>query len=53
MGEDAVAVFLTWSATQHPYWAAAIAGFFGFMIIVLVRWVLRALLPRAEQQLVG
>jgi hypothetical protein len=42
LGEDALAIFLTWFATQHPYLAAAIATFFLGVIIVLVRWVVRA-----------
>jgi len=54
LGEDALAVFLTWFATRHPYWAAAIAGIFLLTIIVLVRWVvraLRALFRGAEQEI--
>jgi len=56
LGEDALAIFLTWFATQHPYWAGAIAGVFLVAISVLVRWVvhaLRALFRGAEQELVG
>jgi hypothetical protein len=56
LGEDALAIFLTWFATRHPYWAAAIAGAFLAAIIVLVRWVvraLRALFRGAEQDLAG
>jgi len=56
LGEDALAIFLTWFATQHPYWAAAITGAFLAAIILLVRWVvraLRALLRGAEQDLAG
>jgi hypothetical protein len=56
LGEDALAIFLTWFATQHPYWAGAIAGVFLVAVIVLVRWVvraLRALFRGAEQELVG
>jgi hypothetical protein len=56
LGEDALAIFLTWFATRHPYWAAAIAGVFLATIIVLMRWVvraLRALFRGAEQELVG
>jgi hypothetical protein len=41
--EDAVAIFLTWFATRHPYWAAAIVFVFLAIIIVLIRWVVRAL----------
>ncbi len=56
LGEDALAVGLTWFATQHPYWAAGIAGVFLATIIVLARWVvraLRALFRGGEQGLVG
>jgi hypothetical protein len=42
LGEDALAVFLTWFATRHPYWAAAIVAVLLAITIVLVRWVLRA-----------
>jgi hypothetical protein len=42
-GEDALAIFLTWFATQHPYSAAAIAIVLLAIIIILVRWVVRAL----------
>jgi hypothetical protein len=43
LGEDALAIFLTWFATRHPYWAAAIAALFLLIIVVLARWVLRSL----------
>jgi len=43
LGEDAVAIFLTWFATRHPYWAAAIVFVFLAIIILLIGWVLRAL----------
>ena len=43
LGEDALAVFLTWFATRHPYLAAMIALTFVIMIIVLMRWVVGAL----------
>ena len=43
LGEDAVAIGLTWFATRHPYWAAAIAGVLLAILVVLVRWVIRAL----------
>ena len=42
LGEDALAVFLTWFATRHPYWAAIIALAFVLAIVILLRWVLRA-----------
>lgn len=56
LGEDALAIFLIWFATRHPYWAAAIAGVFLAIIVVLVRWVVRALrnlLLGAERELAG
>jgi hypothetical protein len=27
LSEDGLAIFLTWFATRHPYWAAGIVGF--------------------------
>jgi hypothetical protein len=55
LGEDGLAIFLTWFATRHPYSAAAIVGVLLVIIIVLARWVwrsLRALFRGAEQELV-
>jgi Domain of unknown function (DUF4126) len=43
LAEDAVAVALTWLATRHPYLAGAIAVCFVAMIVVMTRWVVRAL----------
>lgn len=43
LGEDSLAVALTWLATRHPYLAAAIAAALVLAIVVLVRWVWRAL----------
>ncbi len=43
LGEDALAVFLTWLATWNPWIAAAIAGVLVLITVVLVRWVWRAL----------
>jgi len=42
LGEDALAIFLTWFATQHPYVAATLAICFLAMIILLLRWVVKA-----------
>jgi len=42
-GEDALAIFLTWFATQHPIMAAAIVATFLLVIAVVIRWVVRAL----------
>src|ERR1700676_4738047 len=43
LGEDALAVFLTWFATRHPYLAAMITLAFVLVIVVLTRWVVGAL----------
>jgi hypothetical protein len=56
VGEDALAIFLTWFATRHPHWAAAIATAFLVIIVVLARWVwrsLRALFRGAEREMAG
>jgi hypothetical protein len=42
-GEDGIAIFLPWFATQHPYGAMAIVGLFLLVIVALMRWVVRAL----------
>ena len=42
LGEDALAVFLTWFATRQPYWAAGIAAALLVAIVLMMRWVLRA-----------
>lgn len=43
LGEDVVAVLLTWMATWKPYVAASIAIVGVLVIVLLVRWVWRAL----------
>jgi hypothetical protein len=43
VGEDVVAISLTWLATSHPYAAGFIAAVFVLLILFLVRWVWRAL----------
>jgi hypothetical protein len=43
LGEDGISIALTWLATRHPFAAASIAAAFLFIIIVLIRWVWRAL----------
>src|ERR1700687_1043650 len=53
LGEAALAVFLTWFATRHPYLAAIIALAFVLVIVVLMRWVvgaLRSMFRRATEQ---
>ncbi len=54
LGEDGLAIFLTWFATQHPYGAIAIVAVLLAIIVMLARWVvrsLRALFRGAEQEL--
>jgi hypothetical protein len=56
LGEDGLAIFLTWFATQHPYTAAGIVAFLLVIIVLLARWVLRslrALFSGAEDLLAG
>jgi hypothetical protein len=43
LGEDALAVSITWLATTHPYVAASIVGVMLVATILVVRWVVRAL----------
>ena len=54
LGEDGLAIFLTWFATRHPYWAAGISAVFLVIIVALARWVLRSLraLFRGAEQVV-
>jgi len=42
-GEDTLAVFLTWLATQHPIAAALIVAAFLAVIVVAMRWIVRAM----------
>jgi hypothetical protein len=54
LGEDGLAVFLTWFATQHPYLAMTMVGLLLIVIVALMHWVVRALLALfrgAEHQL--
>ena len=56
LAEDVLAVALTWLAARHPYIAATITAAFVVVIVILVRWViraLRALFRGAEQELSG
>jgi len=43
MGEDVVAIFLVWFASQHPVGASVIVLILVAMIVVVIRWVVRAL----------
>ncbi|MFB3812749.1 MAG: DUF4126 domain-containing protein [Terriglobales bacterium] len=54
LGEDALAIFLTWFATQHPYITAAIVLLLLVIIVAIIRWVwrgMRALFRGAERRL--
>jgi hypothetical protein len=43
LGEDALAVFLTWFATRHPYFAGGIALALVIAVAAMIRQVVRAL----------
>src|SRR5277367_733035 len=56
LGEDALAIGLTWLATRHPYLAGTVAVIFVVVIVLLMRLVvraLRALFQGAEAELAG
>lgn len=41
--EDVLAIGLTWLATRHPYLAGTLATVFVVIVVILTRWVIRAL----------
>ena len=43
VAEDTFAIFITWFATQHPIFAAIIVIILLVTIILLVRWIIRAI----------
>jgi hypothetical protein len=43
LGEDILAIFLTWFAVNHPYITAVIVAVLVLMTVLLIRWVIRAL----------
>jgi len=43
LGEDVLAIGLTWLATRHPYVAGTLATIFVVIVVILTRWVIRAL----------
>jgi hypothetical protein len=56
LGEDVLAIGLTWLATRHPYIAGSLATIFLVIIVILTRWIihaLRALFRGAEHELAG
>jgi Domain of unknown function (DUF4126) len=55
-GEDAVAIGLTWFATRHPWIAGILALMAVAILIVMIRWIVRALrslFRNAEHRLTG
>jgi hypothetical protein len=56
LGEDVLAIGLTWLATRHPYVAGTLATIFVVIIVLLTRCVIRAmraLFRGAEHELAG
>ena len=56
VGEDVLAIGLTWLATRHPYVAGTLATIFVVIIVLLTRCVIRAmraLFRSAEHELAG
>lgn len=56
LGEDMLAIGLTWLATRHPYIAGVVAAVFVAIVAILARWVvkaMRSLFLGAEQELAG
>jgi hypothetical protein len=56
LGEDVLAIGLTWMATRHPYIAGTVAIALVVIVILLARWVIRAmraLFVGAEHELAG
>lgn len=56
LGEDILAIGLTWLATRHPYAAGTLAAIFVVIIVLLAHWVIRAmraLFCGAEHELEG
>lgn len=43
LGEDVLAIGLTWLATRHPYVAGSVALILVLMVVLLARWVIRAM----------
>lgn len=56
VSEDVLAIALTWLATRHPYVAGTLATIFVVIIVMLARWVIRAmraLFRAADHELAG
>jgi len=55
-GEDAVAIGLTWLATRHPWIAGSLALIAVAILVLMIRWIvraMRALFRSAERRLIG
>ena len=52
-GEDTLAVFLTWLATQHPIAATLIVAAFLAVIVVVMRWIVRAMARAMKNLFLG
>lgn len=52
-GEDTLAVFLTWLATQHPIAAGLIVATFLAAIVVVMRWIVRIIKRAVRNQFQG
>ncbi len=52
LGEDVLAVLLTWAATEHPYIAAGVVLILVVLLILVIRWMMRAMISlfRRSQQ---
>lgn len=50
LGEDVLAIGLTWFATAHPYLAAGLALALVLTVALVIRWVWRALKRYLEQR---
>ena len=56
LAEDALAIALTWPRHAHPYAAGTLAATWSSLIVLLIRWVIRAMQAlfqrtRAEHEL--
>jgi len=52
-GEDTLAIFLTWLATQHPIAAALLVAAFLVAIVAAMRWIVRTITRAMRKLLAG
>ena len=43
LGEDVMAIGLTWLAIKHPYFSAALVSVLLLIVVLMIRWVVRAM----------